>query len=117
VEVTLQDTPDFEIFNAQRAQYIGGLESDDFSSVQYKVRVKALLPGAYPISVLVKYKDQSGVWVEKSQSISLAVRSPSDIAPANGNGIIVPLAVGGIAVLAAGYYYFRMRKRKPLSQK
>ena len=117
VEVTLQDTPDFEIFNAQRSQYIGGLESDDFSSVQYKVRVKALLPGQYPVTVNVKYKDQSGVWVEKAQTIQIAIRSPSDILPANGNGNALPLAVGGIAVLAAGYWYFRMRKHKPLSQK
>jgi len=111
VEVTLQDTPDFEIFNAQRSQYIGGLESDDFSSVQYKVRVKAIVPGQYPITVNVKYKDQSGVWVEKMQEIVLSIRSPSDILPANGNGNAVPLAVGGLAALAAGYWYFRMRKK------
>ena len=111
VEVTLQDSPDFEIFNAQRSQYIGGLESDDFSSVQYKVRVKAVLPGQYPITVNVKYKDQSGVWVEKKQEIVLSIRSPSDILPANGNGNTVPLAVGGLVVLAAGYWYFRMRKK------
>jgi hypothetical protein len=118
VEVTLQESPAFEIFNAQRAQYIGGLESDDFSSVQYKVRVKALLPGQYPLSVLVKYKDQSGVWVEKSQEINVAIRSPSDIAPANGNGGMLPLAIGGAVLLAIGYWYFRMRKRKmAVSQK
>jgi len=117
VEVTLQDTPAFEIFNAQRSQYIGGLESDDFSSVQYKVRVKALVPGQYPLTVNVKYKDQSGIWVEKKQEINISIRSPTDILPANGNGNTVPLAVGGVAVLAAGYWYFRMRKRKPLSQK
>jgi LPXTG-motif cell wall-anchored protein len=117
VEVTLADSPDFEIFNAQRSQYIGGLESDDFSSVQYKVRVKALVPGQYPLTVNVKYKDQSGVWVEKKQEINISIRSPSDILPANGNGNTLPLAIGGLAVLAAGYWYFRMRKRKPLSQK
>jgi hypothetical protein len=112
VEVTLQDSPDFEIFNAQRSQYIGGLESDDFSSVQYKIRVKALMPGQYPITVVVKYKDQSGVWVEKRQEISISVRSPSDILPANGNGSTAMLLAGGVVVLAAGYWYFRMRKPK-----
>ncbi|MCX6771721.1 MAG: hypothetical protein NTX79_06720 [Candidatus Micrarchaeota archaeon] len=118
VEVTLADSPDFEIFNAQRSQYIGGLESDDFSSVQYKVRVKALLPGQYPLTVSVKYKDQSGVWVEKNQTIQIAIRSPSDILPANGNGYAVPLAIGGVAVLAIGYWYFKMRKPKHgISQK
>jgi hypothetical protein len=118
VEVTLQDSPAFEIFNAQRAQYIGGLESDDFSSVQYKVRVKALMPGQYPLSVLVRYKDQSGVWVEKGQEISVAIRSPSDIVPANGNGNWVWMLAGAVVVMGAIYWYFRMRKRKPaVSQK
>ena len=111
VEVTLADSPDFEVFNAQRSQYIGGLESDDFSSVQYKVRVKALVPGQYPLTVDVRYKDQSGVWVDKSQTVQIAVRSPSDILPAGGNGNTVPLVIGGIAVLAIGYWYFRMRKK------
>ncbi|MFA5930553.1 MAG: hypothetical protein WC861_06750 [Candidatus Micrarchaeia archaeon] len=117
VEVTLQDSPAFEIFNAQRSQYIGGLESDDFSSVQYKVRVKALVPGQYPLTVDVRYKDQSGVWVEKSQALDISIRSPSDILPANGNGNTTLLIVGGVVALAVGYWYFKMRKRKPLSQK
>ena len=111
VEVTLQDSPAFEIFNAQRSQYIGGLESDDFSSVQYKIRVKQVAPGAYPITVIVKYKDQSGVWVEKSQALDISIRSPADIAAAGGNGSTMLLIGGAVVVLGAGYWYFRMRKK------
>jgi len=111
VEVTLSDSPQFEVFNAQRSQYIGGLESDDFSSVQYKVRAKALLPGEYPINITVRYKDQSGVWVEKAQEIKIAIRSQSDTAQGNGNGTAALLLAGGAAVLAIGYWHFRMRKK------
>ena len=117
VEVTLQDSPGFEIFNAQRSQYIGGLESDDFSSVQYKVRVKAAASGQYPIMVLVRYKDQSGVWVEKSEEIDVAIRTPSDVAPQNGNAGIFFLAAGIIVVAGAAYWYFRMRKKPEKHQR
>jgi hypothetical protein len=110
VEVELGQTKDFEIFNAQRAQYIGGLDADDFSSVQYKVRVNALMPGSYPLTVKVKYKDQSGAWVDKEQTIDISVRSPEDAMPKGSNGSL-PIMLGGAAVLlAAGYWYFRMRK-------
>ena len=111
VEVTLADSPAFEIFNAQRSQYIGGLESDDFSSVQYKVRVKAAEQGTYPVNVTVRYKDQSGVWVEKGEEVQLAVRSPSDALPAgSGGGFPYLLAIGAV-VVAAGVWYFKFRKK------
>ena len=111
VEVTLQDSPAFEIFNAKRAQYIGGLESDDFSSVQYKVRVTTLVPGQYPLTVSVKYKDQSGVWVDKNVTMSIDIRPVSDSLPAATGGSSLPLIIGGVVVLAAGVWYFRFRKK------
>jgi hypothetical protein len=56
--------------------------------------------------------------VDKLQTINVAIRSPSDILPANGNGGMLPILVGGAVVIAAGYWYFRMRKPKQgVSQK
>jgi LPXTG-motif cell wall-anchored protein len=75
------------------------------------MRVKAMLPGTYPLTVVVKYKDQSGVWVEKEEMIKVTVRSLADTAPANGGNNTVPLMVGAVALLAAGYWYFKMRKK------
>lgn len=111
VEVTLAPSDAVEIFDAQRSQYIGGLDSDDFSSVSYRVRVKAAQPGTYPLTVNVRYKDQSGAWIEKDQTIELAIRSPADLAPqGSGDGTLV--TIGLLAVVAgAGYWYFRMRKK------
>jgi len=59
----------------------------------------------------VRYKDQSGVWVEKSEEIDVAIRTPSDVAPQNGNAGIFFLAAGIIVVAGAAYWYFRMRKK------
>jgi hypothetical protein len=111
VEVTLEDSSAFDVFNVQRSQYIGGLEPDDFSSVSYKLRVKNVQPGNYPLNVKVRYKDTSGQWVDKQNSFDIAVR-PADAAAKNGNGSL-PIYVGGAVVaLAAGYWYFRMRKKE-----
>ena len=112
VEITMEDSPAFEIFNAQRSQYIGGLESDDFSTVQYKVRVKEVAPGAYPVEISVRYKDQSGAWVEKKEAVQVQIRSKADALPKNGGDATVPIAIGALAVVAGGYWYFRMRKPK-----
>ncbi|MEM2138200.1 MAG: hypothetical protein QW568_03880 [Candidatus Anstonellaceae archaeon] len=110
VEVSLPPSSIFELFNAQQSQYIGGLESDDFSTVQYKVRMKGVQPGAYPVNVLVKYKDQSGVWVEKNQTSMVNVR-PAEDAAKKENGSLLPLliviAVGG----GAAYWWFRIRNK------
>ena len=108
VEVSIGDSDAFDVLNAQKSQYIGGLEADDFSTVQYKVRVKTLQPGSYPLSVMVKYKDQSGIWIEKTVTSQLNIRPAND--GAKGNDNTVPLVVGAVAVLGAGYWYFRMRK-------
>lgn len=110
VEVELEDSTAFDVLNAQKSQYIGGLEADDFSTVQYKVRFKKIAAGSYPLSIKVKYKDQSGVWVQKTQAVQINVRSPEDVATSNGNGGIVPLAAGAVVLIGAGYWYFRIRK-------
>ncbi|MFA6328974.1 MAG: hypothetical protein WCY41_06020 [Candidatus Micrarchaeia archaeon] len=117
VEVTLADSPAFEIFNAQRSQYIGGLESDDFSSVQYKVRVKAVEPGAYPVNVTVRYKDQSGVWVDKNEEVQLAIRSATDALPAGSGSGFPVVPVLAVVVVAAGVWYFKFRKKPETSKR
>jgi hypothetical protein len=115
VEVSLGESGALDILNAQKSQYIGGLESDDFSTVQYKARVKTTQPGSYPLVVAVKYKDQSGQWVSKNASIQLNIRPAEDGAKSADNGI-VPIAIGAVALVGAGYWYFRMRKSgKPLT--
>ena len=114
VEVSLADSPAFDIFNAQRSQYIGGLESDDFSTVQYKIRIKQVQPGDYPLTVNVRYKDQSGVWVEKNQIVQVAIRSPADALARNGFdlvGTIIVLAIVA-AIFGAGYFTYKLRHGK-----
>lgn len=116
VEAEVADSPDFQVLNAQKSQYIGGLEADDFSTVQYKVRFNAVASGSYPLTIMVKYKDQSGIWVEKSSTLQINVRSAEDAAPANGGGLGILPIVGLVVVAGAGYWYFRMRKPNKMAK-
>jgi len=110
VVVALQGSDAFEVLNIQKEQYIGNLDNDAFSTVQYKVRVKAsVAPGEYPLAFSVRYKDQSGLWIEKEVKTMVSVR-PAGEGAQKGDGTGTLLLVGGVVVLAAGYWYFRMRK-------
>lgn len=85
-------------------QYIGGLQTDDFSTVQFQVRPNASSAGTYPVDVTVNYRDQSGEW--RSEQIR------QNITVYNGTqeeGSPLPLLVG-VALLAVIIWWFKLRK-------
>ena len=90
----------------QPEQYIGGLESDDFSSVQYKVRVNNLAAGTYPAKVIVKFRDASGKWITLEEDANIAISEP----PPQEFPLIPLLVV--LAVVAAVVYWKFFRKKK-----
>jgi len=64
--------------------------------------------------VNVRYKDQSGVWVEKNQIVQVAIRSPADALARNGFdlvGTIIVLAIVA-AIFGAGYFTYKLRHGK-----
>ncbi|MGV8177021.1 MAG: COG1361 S-layer family protein [Candidatus Bilamarchaeaceae archaeon] len=90
----------------QNTQYIGGLEKDDFSSVQFKAKVAGVAPGEYPIDINVRYRDASGVWKTKTVHRMINISAPEG--DGNGSGLIwVVLA----ALAIAGVWWFKFRKR------
>lgn len=98
----------FTLLTIQPQQFIGGLESDDFSSVQYKVLVNQLAPGNYPAKVKVKFRDESGAWVtiEEEAIIGISEAVQEEACP------MPVLAIGLVILVAVGYWWFRMRKKK-----
>ena len=94
------------LLTIQPQQFIGGLESDDFSSVQYKVRINNMEPGNYPATVKVFFRDTSGRWVTVTEETMVAVAEP---APQEGSPL--PLILG-VAILAAVIYWWLKRKKK-----
>ena len=111
VVVAIEDSPAFDILNIQKEQYIGNLDNDAFSTVQYKIRVGNVAPGSYPLSFGVKYKDQSGIWIEKNITTSINIRPASEGAQ-KGSGDGIFYLIGAVVLIGAGYWYFKMRKPK-----
>jgi LPXTG-motif cell wall-anchored protein len=94
------------LLTIQPRQYIGGLESDDFSSVQYKVRVGYVEPGTYPATVNVTFRDASGKWVTIETEANIAV-----VSPPQEEGSIVPLLFGLLVIGGVLYWWFKKRKK------
>jgi LPXTG-motif cell wall-anchored protein len=96
----------FTLLTIQPLQYIGGLESDDFSSVQYKVRVDYLEPGTYPAKVNVTFRDASGKWLTIEQDANIAV-----VSPPQEEGSILPMLLGLAVIGGVLYWWFKKRKK------
>jgi hypothetical protein len=85
-------------------QYIGGLQNDDFSTVQFQTEVNATEGGEYPIEVTVNYRDASGEWKKKvvTQSISVYAAQQSQDSP-------LPL-VAAVVLVGLAVWWFKFRK-------
>lgn len=86
-------------------QYIGGLQNDDFSTVQFLMEINATSPGDYPVTIKVNYRDQSGEWKQKSMEQVITVYGPV-VQSDNTLGLLIVAVLLGVAV-----WYFRFRKR------
>jgi hypothetical protein len=86
------------------SQYIGGLQNDDFSTVQFQMKVNATSAGDYPVDIVVNYRDQSGEWKQRvlTQSISVYGPQAAEDSP-------MPILFG-VLILAVAVWYFRFRK-------
>ncbi len=106
VSVAIQSDA-FEVQEAQAEKYIGGLAYDDFSSEQFKVKVKNVEPGSYPVNITVVYRDYSGEWgTKKVEAKVLVEREVQE----EGNNTML-LVVAGLVAIAGAYYFLKMRKK------
>lgn len=94
------------LLTIQPEQYIGGLESDDFSSVQYKVRVNNLPAGTYPAKVHVKFRDASGKWITLEKEAGIAIAEP----PAQEFPLVPVLVLLAAAAAIVYWKFFRNKK-------
>jgi hypothetical protein len=87
------------------SQYIGSLNNDDFSTVQFKVRVDTVPEGEYPITLTINYRDKSGEWQSKTitEYVNIYTQPVSD-----GSGFFM---LGAVVVLAALGWFFFIRKK------
>lgn len=92
----------FTLLTIEKEQYIGGLNADDFSSVQYRVMVKGE-EKEYPVKLTIKYKDSSGEW--KTSTINKII-SPAYSEVQKSTGIEFVL-LGALVVIGGIYWWYR----------
>ena len=112
--IEMQSNNVFKVLDSESRQYIGALESDDFSTVQYKVYVNNVNSDTYPVQFKVSYLDMANtpheVIIEKNLNVYSGneqfVQNDSDILPCAVLGIIL------LVVLAVvGYFYYKKKKK------
>ncbi|VVB56918.1 Uncharacterised protein [uncultured archaeon] len=113
--VRLQPSSAFTLQEAQDEQFIGGLNQDDFSSVQFKVQVADVKDGLYPVNVSLGFKDSYNREHTANQTVNLKVISKQTAAAQAGESGSGGLLLFGLLVLvalaAAGWWFF-LRKKK-----
>ena len=58
--------------------YVGNLESDDFDSVDFDLRIKDVKPGEYPVYVTMQYKNKDSVMLEKNGTVNIKIVSAQE---------------------------------------
>ena len=104
VDVSIE-SPAMRSLDISEKQYIGSLQNDDFSTVQFLVAVNATSEGPQPVRITVNYRDQSGEWKTKVIRQDVSVYSPP---AAQGDPLPV---LGVLVVLAAAVWYVFLRKK------
>lgn len=105
VEVEM-DSDALQNIDVSNKQYIGNLATDDFSTVQFKVRTGAVA-GNYDMKIKVNYRDASGEWKTKTITQPIKIYEST-----KQNGSEIYLLLGGAVVVAVLVWYFFIRKKK-----
>jgi hypothetical protein len=106
VDVSI-DSPAMRSMDISEKQYIGSLQNDDFSTVQFLVEVNSTSAGQQPVRIIVNYRDQSGEWKSKviTQNVSVFATPSSDANP-------LPI-LGVLAIVLIGVWFLFLRKKNP----
>lgn len=106
VEIDSDELTSLDITNKQ---YIGSLENDDFSTVQFKVQISPFVtPGDYDMTVKVTYRDQSGEWKTRSIIQPITIHG----AQAEEGGILTYIIILVVLAVIVWYFFFRKKKKK-----
>ncbi len=93
----------FDLLDVQASEYIGEMDSDDFSTVQFKIEPTEI--GIQNVEIEINYKDQSGEWIKETIVREVLVYEKEQEV----DGLLFP-AVGAIFILLI-LWHFKFRKK------
>lgn len=110
LEVTLKETPNYEILSTSNTKYIGSLDSDDFETADFKVTLKDPKKAEFPIQM--SYKDANNKLYTKDGIVKLKLLTAEQAGTKKSNsfGIIIVILI----VVVVGFFIVRniLKNRK-----
>ncbi len=99
-------SPWLDILNVEDEQFIGSLTDNDFSSQQFKVKIKSNAPNHLTVKISVEYRDPSGK--EYNKTLIKEIRVYNAIEKSSDNSL---LYIGIAVVVVGGAIYLWKRKK------
>jgi len=112
--VELKESEDYEIISDSR-EYIGDLDSDDFESVKFRVKLKK--EEAITLLVKLTYKDSMNNDYSDDLELGFEIRGAADLGKSAGNGTFSTVLFIIILAIIIYYFYRRYRKKKLRARK
>jgi len=112
VNVYLEESSYYRVIS-ENSVYIGNIDSDDYSTADYRIELKKVKDGKAPLNITLEYLDANNNKYSMPMSIYLKVVSAKEKGVAgngNGSGIII----FAIIIIAAGYFFYKRWEKKKL---
>lgn len=104
--ITLDESEKYTVLEASNEKYIGNIDSDDFETIKYEVKLEESGDVTFPVTI--NYKDSLNNNYEKDYELHFIVREPEQQDNAGSTWIIIIIII--IAVVA--FLVYRSRKKK-----
>ncbi|MCD6227619.1 hypothetical protein J7J90_03945 [Candidatus Micrarchaeota archaeon] len=114
LKVMVHSNDVFNVLDPESEQFIGSLDADDFSTVQYKIKVGRVASGQYPLKFTISYLDMANtphqVEVTKNINVYESESSFTDAIVGNQSFICVVFIVIGLVGMVAYFVFFKNKK-------
>ncbi len=109
----LEENDYFEIISPSRTEYLGNIDSDDYETASFDLRLKKPAD-VIEVPVKVEFKDSLNNDKVVSETLKLKIYDRESLGESKGSNTLFVLLV--IVVIVVGAIIWRRRKRKKLSQ-
>jgi len=107
MNLQVAETDDFELLSSTTQEYIGNLDSDDFETVEFKLKLTTENEVSVPINL--EYRDNNNKLYSQDMNVQLRIHSASELGQEKSSNIWI---IAVIVVLIIGYVIYRRRKNK-----
>lgn len=113
VDSKLQESDEFELLSAPEI-YIGNIDSDDYETVEYELKLSADVSGHFTLPISLTYEDELGQELTATHNVKVRVYSAEESKKLglNGNESISPAVVTIIIVIVGILLYLIIKKAR-----